>query len=610
MQKQRIRAEVPVEETWRTEDIFPSPEAWEAEFKAILADQSLAPFKGRLGEGPAVLKACLEALEALMARAMRVGAYAMLNQVVDFTNPAGQVLAGRAQAISSRMESEGSRIRSELLQLPAGAIERFLAADPELAPYRPMLEQLLVDRPHALSPEAEAALAIMSEPLELPTQLFRRTTAADMRFEPVTDSQGQTVHVTLGSMMMQIEHSPDTTLRRRAYESMVKGLKGYEQTLATSLGGQVRRMVLTARMRGYNSAIEMFVKSGYPSVATIGGPHAPSVEAFDRWMETVLADLAPHMRRYAELRRRVLGLDKLLHCDLQAPFGFTEPYALSYEQGAQWIQESVAVLGPEYQEIIKASFAERWIDRADNAGKPGMAFCNTVSGVHPYVFSTWTGGLRGLFILAHELGHAGHGAMAHRYQRLMSSRTALYFVEAPSTLNELLLTRHIRSVTDDPALHRQVIMTVLSTYFHNFVTHLLEAELLRRIYRIAEQDRPITAKVLGDETADLLKRFWGDAAEIDEGARLTWMRQGHYYMGIYPYTYSVGLAAATAVARMIETEGDAAASRWVEVLKAGGSRSGEELFRMAGVEITAPETLQEAIAYVGSLVDELERSFN
>lgn len=608
MQKQRIRAEVPVEETWRTEDIFPSPAAWEAERKALMADDSLAAYKGRLGEGASTLRSCLEALEALMERSLRVGAYAHLNQVVDYTNAGAQVAAGQAQAVSARVQEAQSGIRAELLQLPAGTIERYLAEEPGLAPYRPMLERLIADRPHALAPEAEAALATMGEALALPSQLFSRTTAADMKCEPVQDSQGNTVHVSLGSFMMQLEHSTDTALRRRAYESLGKGLKPYEHTLATSLGGYIRQMVLTARMRRYGSAVEMFVKSGNPS-GGLGGPHAISVDTFNQWMDTVQAELAPHMRRYAELRRRVLGLDKLLACDLQAPFGIEKPYRLTFEQGASWIQESVAVLGTEYQEAIRRALTERWIDRADNAGKPGTAFCSRVPGVHSYVFSTWTGALRGLFILAHELGHAGHGEFTGRNQRLLASRTALYFVEAPSTLNELLLANQIRKTTDDPALHRQVIMTLLSTYFHNFVTHLLEAELLRRVYRLAEQDLPITAKVLGDETADLLTKFWGDAAEINETARLTWMRQGHYYAGLYPYTYSVGLAGATAVAQMIEHEGRPAAERWVEVLKAGGSKEGTELYKMAGVDITAPETLQQTIAYVGSLVDELERHF-
>jgi oligoendopeptidase F len=211
--------------------------------------------------------------------------------------------------------------------------------------------------------------------------------------------------------------------------------------------------------------------------------------------------------------------------------------------------------------------------------------------------------------LAHELGHAGHFAMAGRYQRLHNTRPSRYFIEAPSTMNEMLLAQSILAKTTDSRKRRSVILQLLGTYYHNFVTHLLEGELQRRVYAHAEAGKPITANVLSELKGEILSTFWGDAVEIDEGARLTWMRQPHYYMGLYPYTYAAGLTASTAVSQMIQEEGKPAAERWLEVLKAGGTKKPLELMKMAGVDMSSPEPIRKAVAYVGSLVDELEKSF-
>jgi len=183
-------------------------------------------------------------------------------------------------------------------------------------------------------------------------------------------------------------------------------------------------------------------------------------------------------------------------------------------------------------------------------------------------------------------------------------------VEAPSTMNEMLLGDYLMRETNDPRMRRWVILQLLGTYYHNFVTHLLEGELQRRVYQLAESGQAITATVLCEQKADLLSKFWGDAVDIDEGASLTWMRQPHYYMGLYPYTYSAGLTVSTAQAKMIREEGQPAVDRWLNVLKAGGTMKPLELIKMAGIDMSKPDAIRTAVAYVGSLIDELDKSFD
>ena len=305
----------------------------------------------------------------------------------------------------------------------------------------------------------------------------------------------------------------------------------------------------------------------------------------------------------------MLGLDKLLYCDIKAPLDADHEPKIDYDDACKLILDSLACMGPEYVQFVRTVLEQRWVDRADNIGKSSGAFCATPYGVHPYILMTWADTMRNVFVLTHELGHGAHFGLAMKHQRFVNTRPAMPFVEAPSIMHEMLLARHILARSSDARMRRSVIMQVLGTYHHNFVTHLLEAELQHRVYAQAEAGQAVTAQLLNQCKGDILAGFWGDAVEIDDGARMTWMRQPHYYMGLYPYTYSVGLVAATAMAGRIAEEGDAAVQRWLQVLKAGGTLKPLELLQLAGIDLSSPEPIRAAVAYVGSLVDELERAF-
>lgn len=599
------RAEVPVEQTWRLEDIFATQAAWGEALQQAFADyQAMGRYKGSIAGGAGALLEYLLAAEDLMVRTNRIVWYADCNLYVDNTNAQSQSMAARVRPLVARAAGLEADMSSELTQLPEGTLERYLTEEERLSSYRTFLQDLTADRAYLLPPEAEAVLAALNEDVQRPGQI-QQIAQADMKFSPALDSQGQAHSVSLGDFLMDTELRPDTTLRRNAWASLTGTLKSYENIMAASLNGHLGRLVRVSRLRGFPSVFHYILESRLHGLAA-GGRQSVSVEAFHNVLDVVGAEVAPHMRRYARLRKRVLGLEKLHLCDVQAQLPAGPDLNLTWEQGREWITEATRVLGPEYTEIIDKAYDERWIDWAVNQGKPGTAFSYLVYGIHPYIFSAYTGGMRSLFVLAHELGHAGHEALSDNCQNFMNNRWHWFFGEAPSTLNELLVAKHIREQSDDPNVQRRVLMTTLATYHHNFVTHLIEAQILRRFFQLLEEGKPITAQVAGDETVAVLKAFWGDEVEIDDAARVNWMRQPHYYMGLQPYTYAVGLAGSTAVAAMIEQEGAPAAARWVEVLKAGSSMGANELFLKAGVDMTAAEPLREACAFVGRLVDELE----
>jgi len=588
-----------LEQKWRLEDLFSTPEEWEAELRAVERDVvTVTQYKNRLGESAQALLDCLTAWEKLAVRLIRVMTYANLHLEADGTNPLYQEWAQHAAAAAARFQAAVSFVNSEILDLPDGRIDEYLKAHKGLGVFEKYLRDVLETKPYRLHPQTEEALAALSEVLEAPEVIYGRSKSADMQFEPVRDSTGRELPNSFALYEEKYESCPDTELRRDAFASFTKTLRQYKHTFAAIYGTEVKKQVILAKMRGYSSVTEMLLQ-----------PQHVTLEMYHNLHDIIQKELAPHMRRLARLKKRVLGLDQVRFCDLKAPLDPDFQPATTYEQASEMILESLAILGEEYTDVIRKALTDRWVDRADNVGKATGAFCSSPYGVHPFILLTWTDHMRSAFTLAHELGHAGHFALAGKHQTFANVRPSTYFVEAPSTMHERILAHYLMAKATDPRMRRWVILQSLETYYHNYVTHMLEAELQRRVYKLAEAGKPITANLLCDLKGTILQEFWGDEVVIDEGAALTWMRQPHYYMGLYPYTYSAGLTVATVCAQQFEKEGKPAVERWLAALKAGGTLRPLELARLAGVDMEKPEPIKQAVAYVGSLIQELEDSF-
>ena len=599
MNKPPSRAEVAIEATWDLAALFASRDEWLAEVAGVERSiETVVRHRGRLGDGPGELLACLEARDALLARLDRVDAFAGLREAEDGGNTAHQADLSNAAALGARVQAALKFVDTEIVALPEGTIARYLSDNPALAVYRPTLDELAALRPHVLSPETERVLASLGEVLDAPHTIYGRAKTGDMVFAPFIDASGNSHPNSFNLYQSTYETADDTSVRRAAWASFCAGLAPYQHTLGGTFATEVAKNIVLAKARGFDSA-ERFLLH----------PHKVPFELYTNVLDIVQAELAPHMRRYARLRRRVLDLDRMLYCDIKAPLDPGYAPAMTFEATGALLEEALAPLGAAYVALVRNAFRQRWIDRANNVGKSSGAFCATPYGVHSFILMTWADSMRDAFTLAHELGHAGHFMLAWQHQRRANTDVAMPFVEAPSIMNEVLLARHLLARSPDPRMRRWVLTQVLGTYHHNFVTHLLEAELQRQVYRLAEGGQPVTASLLNERKRAILQGFWGDAVEIDAGAAMTWMRQPHYYFGLYPYTYSVGLVAATALAEKSSRDGPAVLSRWLDVLRAGSTLPPLDLMRRVDIDLSSPQPIREAVAYVGRLIDELEASF-
>ena len=588
------RKDVPVELTWDLTAIYDDEAKLTADMEKIraLTDEIETTYKGKLTTVEAI-QGCLDKYREWEEQMVLLGNYCSLAASVDYGDAALQERDEAFGRLDAQSSSRLSFINSEIIAQDEALLREAIAQG---GPNQPYLEDLLMQKPYQLQPETERVLAALRPALGAPYQIYNMSKLADMKFPPF--QAGGEEHP-LGYSLYEdnYAHDPRTEVRRTAFDAFSRKLREYENVTAAAYQANVQAEKIFADQRGYRSVFDYLL---------LGQKVDRSM--YDRQIDLIMEKLAPHMRKYAKLLQKVHGLDKMTYADLKLPVdpGYVPPVTI--EESRKYIVEGLSVMGEDYQDMIRDAYRERWVDFAQNQGKSTGGFCASPYGNHSYILLSWHGQMSDVFTLAHELGHAGHFKLCNEAQSVFGTNVSTYFVEAPSTMNELLLAHYLLKTNPDKRFRRWVLSSMVgNTYYHNFVTHLLEAAYQREVYKIVDAGGGVQAETLDRIMRETLEKFWGDAVELTEGAELTWMRQPHYYMGLYSYTYSAGLTVATQVCKRIETEGQPAVDDWKRVLTAGGTKTPLELARMAGVDISTDAPLLDTIEIIGGYIDEIRR---
>lgn len=591
-----FRKDVPELEKWNLNDLFNSDEQFYDILDNVL-NQSKSfnqQYKGKISDAK-MIKKVLSEFENILIQLDRLGNYAELRLSVDTANTDAQTLSAKLSTNYGKISSQLSFVESEILMLPEEVIKQ--AIEESDVPH--YLEKLIESKPYQLSPEVEQVMASLSPTFQSAYELYGTTKMLDIAFESF-EHNNVTYPMDYATFENEYEDNANPEFRQKSFKSFSDALKKYQHTTAATYNQHVQQEKIEADLRGYDSVIDYLL-------------HDQEVtrEMYDRQIDVIMSDLAPVMQKYAKLLQRIHGLDKMRFEDLKVSVDPSYEPEISIEDSKQYIHGALNVLGEDYIQMVEQAYSDRWIDFAQNKGKDTGAYCASPYYTHSYVFISWTGKMTETFVLAHELGHAGHFTLAQQHQNLLDSEASMYFVEAPSTMNEMLMANYLFSNSEDPKFKRWVIGSILSrTYYHNMVTHLLEAAYQREVYRKVDNGESLTAPVLNNIMRDVYEQFFGDAVELTDGTELTWMRQPHYYMGLYSYTYSAGLTIGTVVSQKIKQEGQPAVDAWLETLKAGGSQSPIELAKIAGVDITTDAPLKATIKYISDLVNEAEQLTN
>jgi len=588
------RKDVPVELTWDLSAIYNSEDAMQADLEKVrkLADEIERTYKGRLTTAEAIL-ACLDKYGEWMKTLDLMRSWCNLAASVDYGDGALQERDAATARAAAAMGSRLSFIDSEIIAQDEAVLREAVAQG---GPGKPYLEDLLRQKPYQLQPETERVLSALRPALGAPYQIYNMAKLADMKF-PSFRAAGEEHPLGYSLYEDHYSHEGDTEVRRAAFDAFSAKLREYENVTAAAYQACVQEEKIMADQRGYQSVFDYLLFG-----------QKVSRELYDRQIDLIMEKLAPHMRRYAKLLQKVHGLDKMTYADLKLPVdpGYVPP--VSVEESKKYIVEGLSVMGADYQEMVRTAYRERWVDFAQNQGKSTGGFCASPYGSHSFILLTWHGQMSDVFTLAHELGHAGHFKACNSAQSVFGTGVSSYFVEAPSTMNELLLGHYLLKTNPDKRFRRWVLSNMVgNTYYHNFVTHLLEAAYQREVYKIVDAGGGVQAERLNQLMGETLKKFWGGTVELTEGAELTWMRQPHYYMGLYSYTYSAGLTVATQACKRIEQEGALAVEDWKRVLSAGGTKTPLELAKMAGVDISTDAPLLDTIETIGGYIDEICR---
>ncbi len=588
------RKDVPVEETWDLTLIYPNDEAmWAALDKTKATVKKLVEtFQGRLNTAENIV-ACLDDQEKILPDVIRIMSYTGLAQEVDYTDNEIRELNEKVGDETNRMFTDLSFIDSEIL----------LASDEELKKAVDMakgckvyLQDLIKKKEHMLSPETEKVLTALDRTLEVPYTIYNTLKLADIAFDPFTVN-GKEYPLGYSLFEDDYELEADTDVRRAAFKAFYGTLRKYENTTAAAYNACVTYDKTMSELRGYKDVFDSLLS--YQKVTR---------EMYDRQIDVITERLAPHMRRYATLLGKIHKLDKMTFADLKIAVDPEYDPKVTIEESHRYIREGLSILGDDYVDMVDRAYKERWVDFAKNIGKSTGGFCSGIYRQNSFILLNWNDRMSDVFTLAHELGHAGQSRYGDAEQSFYDCDPSMYLVEAPSTMNELILANQLVNSSDDKRFRRWVLSNQISnTYYHNFVTHLREAWYQREVYKIIDEGGSVNADILSDIFRRNLELFWGDAVEIPEGAELTWMRQPHYYMGLYSYTYSAGLTVATQAMLRIRDEGQPAVDDWKRFLKAGATQDPVGLAKIAGFDITTDGPLNATIDYIGSVIDEICR---
>ena len=591
MEKIKKRSEVEEKLKWNIKALYNTENDYENDLEKLvnLSKEFKAKYENRLKDEDTILEA-IKVYEEIEILIDHTGNYVSLTLSVDMTDDTSNRRSGKFDMIYSEVLGDLSFFESELSLVDTSLLEKCKHANPY---YRVFFENLILQKPHILSKEVEESLSKLNLVLEAPLTGYDNTKLVDMSFDGF-ELDGKTYEMSFVKFENEYQLEPDTKVRRKAYENFTNTLDKYKHTVATYYNTQVQKEKILSKMRGYDSVFDYLLFD-----------QKVTRDMYDRQIDLIMKHLSPVMRKYANLIKKEHNLDRLTFADLKLPLYSDYAPAITIDEAKKYVLGALKKLGDEYLSIAEKYDEERWVDFAQNIGKSTGGFCASPYKKQPFILLSWSGLLSEVFTLVHEIGHGVHFKLAQNQNSTFSQEPSLYLVEAPSTLNEMLLTGYLIEESKDEKFKKWALSCMIeNTYYHNFVTHLLEADYQRKVYKLVDSGESVNAYILCDLMEETYRNFFGEDIDLT-GAKYTWMRQPHYYDGLYSYTYSAGLVVSTVVSQNILSGKYEYAQKWIEFLKSGGEKNPVELCKVAGVDITTDSALLETIEFISKTVDEI-----
>jgi len=590
------RSDVPLEQTWNLEAIFPSLEEWEKALNGIEGEiDRIAPFRNTLSSEPQQLYKCLKVTEQVNRAMEKISLYANLSSAVDNSDQAAQARAVQARGKFAKLQATSAFIEPELIAIGFPILKEWCQIDQNLALYKTYFAQLERKQTKVRSFEVENVLAMASEPMSTVVQTYNSLTNVDIKFGVASDENGQTFPIEQGNYGALFSHE-NRSIRRSAFENYSDGFLKLKNTLAGLQIAGLQKDIFNANVRGFKNSLE----------ASLFPNNIPQEVFYN--LISVFQKHLPTWHKYWRIRKQWLKLDDFQVYDIKAPLTNQKP-KISFTQAVEWIAEGMKPLGLEYVDILyKGATRDRWVDWAVNQGKRQGAFSSGVYDTPPYIMMSYNNDVFSLSTLAHELGHSMHSYYTKHTQPYIHGRYALFVAEVASNFNQAMVRDYLLRNQTDPVFQLALIEEAMSNFHRYFFIMPILAQWELAMHQRLEQGKAINAKVMIDHCAELFLEGYGNEVVIDyDRIGITWSQFSHMYMNYYVYQYATGISGAHALVENILAGQPGAVDRYLNFLSAGNSVYPLEALQTAGVDLTSSEPVEKAFNYLESIVDRLEQ---
>ncbi len=597
------REEIPAKFKWDLNAIYTNWDEWEVGLKDMEAKmETITSFKGKLKENVNNLIAAKKLEDEIGILSYKVYRYPQLTLDTDTRNQDAGAKLQQVQIVFSKFGTATSWVNPELLEIPWETMEKWLDNNSELDPYRFGIEDLYRQQKHVLDEDKETLLSYFSQFNSTPKDIYTNISTTDVDFPEVELSNGEKVKATNGNYSKTLATNQNQEDRKTIFEAHYGTYTSFKNTYASIYDAVCKKDWSSARARNYTSSVESYLENN----------NIP-IEVYTNLVNTVKANTAP-LKKYNELRKKALGLEKYYSYDGSISL-IDSDKKYEYDDATKLVLASVKPLGNDYQSKLTTALAGGWLDVYENTGKRSGAYSAGVYGVHPYMLLNYNETIDAVFTLGHELGHTMHTLLSQENQPFSTADYTIFVAEVASTFNERLLLDYFLDKTNDPkeriALIQQAIRGITGTFY--FQTLLADFEL--QVHQMVEEGKPITANVLDGIMSELYDVYYGDTQEKDEFLKSVWARIPHIFRTpFYVYQYATCFVSSAKIyndmMKAPESEKGELVENYLQLLKSGGNNYPMEQLKLAGVDLTQPETMNAVIEEFGKLVDKLEIELN
>ncbi len=596
MQKNQIlpkREALSPEYKWRLEDIYESNEEWEKDVQKVKEMlKEIISFKGTLGSESKNLFQCLHLQDELLSIHDKVIVYARMRRDENNADSFYQSLTEKAFSLNTEVSSALSFITPEIISVPEEKLKKYLDTNHDLSLYRTFLNELIRQKKHILSEREEEILALSADIARNPKNVFTMFNNADIKFPTIRDENGEETELTKGRYIRFLR-SPQQDVRKQAFESLHQTYASMKNTLGATLTGNMKKDRFYSLLRKYSSSME----------SSLDQDHVP-VTVYDNLIQTISENLH-HLQKYLKLRKKALNLSELHMYDLYCPIVPETSKVIPYEDAVTMVKQGLRPLGKQYLEDLDNGMSSGWIDIYENEGKTGGAYSWGAYLTHPYVLLNYQETLNDVFTLAHEMGHALHSYYTNLTQPYVYSGYSIFVAEVASTVNESLLMHYLLQKTEKKEDKAYLLNHYLEEFRGTLFRQVMFAEFEKTAHQMIGSGESLTPEDLCSMYKKLNAKYFGNEVIIDELIEMEWARIPHFYTSFYVYKYATGFSAAVSIANQILREGHSAVNRYLDFLRSGSSDYPLELLKKAGVDLTTPQPVQDALDVFGETVDEL-----